>query len=105
MENWIIRFVATLCAMGSTALLWIFGVFLVVPWREGRLLALSRAELQMVGVPLIIGIAVTWGALHLFALADRAENPRLYATIRAALIVASIAAVIGGSSWTQARIA
>jgi len=105
MENWIIRFVAILCAMGGTALLWILGVFLVVPWRKGRLLALSLTELQMIGVPLIIGLAVTWGALHLFALADRTENPRLYVTIRAVLIVASIAAVIGGGFWTQSHIA
>jgi len=89
--------------MGGTALLWILGVFLVVPWREGRLLALRLSELQMIGVSLVIGLAVTWGALHLFALADRAENPRLYATIRAALIVASIAAVIGGSVISQVR--
>ena len=61
MENWIIRFVAVLCAIGGTALLWILGVFLVVPWREGRLLALNLAELQMIGVSLIIGLAVIWG--------------------------------------------
>ena len=105
MENWIIRFVAALCASSSSALFWILGVFVVVPWNERRLLTLHLAEVQMIGVPLFIGFAVAWGALHLFALADRTENPRTYATIRAALIVISIAAMIGGISWTQARIA
>lgn len=104
-ENWITRFVAGICAAGSLALFWILGVFVVVPWRAGRMLALSRAELQMIGVPLLVGCAVLWGALHLFALADREMNPRIYATIRATLIIASIAAVIGGITWTQARIA
>lgn len=105
MENWIIRFVAGLCAAGSTALFWVLGVFAVVPWKAGRLLTLSRAELQMLGVPLLVGLAVLWGALHLFALADREKNPRVYATIRIIVIIVSIAAVIGGIAWTQARIA
>ena len=105
MENWITRFVAALCATGSTALFWLLGVFVAVPWHEGRILALNRVELQVIGVPLLVGIAVAWGALHLFALADRGINPKVYATIRALLIILSIAAVIGGISWTQARIA
>lgn len=125
MEKWITRGVAALCAAGSAALFWTFGMFLAVPLREGRLLALDRIELQVVGVPLLTGIAVGWGALHLLGLADRekgnAENPGnvdpensqasaaphkgrqlLYA---AALLAMALAAAFGGMSWTQARIA
>ena len=105
MENWITRFVAILCALGSTALLWTFGAFVAVPWHEGRMLALNWVELQVIGVSLVVGLAVTWGALHIFALADQVSNPRIYAAIRALLALASIAAVIGGLSWSQARIA
>jgi hypothetical protein len=104
-ENWITRVVAMLCAAGSSALFWTLGVFVAVPWREGRMLALDRSELQLIGIPLLIGLAVAWGALHIFAIADRQANPKAYATIRALLIAASIAALIGGVSWTQARIA
>lgn len=105
MENWITRFVAILCALGSTALFWTLGVFVAVPWHEGRMLALNRIELQVIGVPLVVGLAVAWGALHIFAIADRVSSPRIYVTIRTMLIIASIAAMIGGISWTQARIA
>lgn len=125
MEKWITRGVAALCAAGSAALFWTFGMFLAVPLREGRLLALDRIELQVIGVPLLTGIAVGWGALHLLGLADRekgnAENPGnagpenanvstaphkgrqlIYA---AALLTMALAAAFGGMSWTQARIA
>ena len=105
MENWITRIVATLCAAGSTALFWTLGVFIAVPWREGRMLALNRVELQVIGVPLLIGLAVAWGALHIFAIADRDANPRVYKTIRALLILVSLAAIAGGTLWAQARIA
>jgi hypothetical protein len=105
MENGIIRVVATLCAMGSTALLWILGAFVVVPWHEGRMTTLNLAEIQMIVVPLVVGLAATWGVLHLFALADKTDNPRTYAVIRAVVIAACFAAVIGGGTWTLARIA
>lgn len=105
MDNWIIRIVAALCAVGSTALLWTLGVFAAVPWHEGRMLALDRIELQIIGIPLVVGIAAAWGALHILGIADRADSPRTYATIRATLIVTSIAAVIGGAAWTLSRIA
>jgi hypothetical protein len=104
-ENWITRVVATLCAAGSTALFWTLGVFVVVPWHEGRMLSLDRIELQVIGIPLLLGLVVAWGALHIFAIADGEANPKAYATIRALLIAASIAAMIGGVLWTQARIA
>lgn len=104
MENWITRIVATLCAAGSSALLWTLGVFVAVPWREGRMLSLDRVELQVIGVPLLIGLAVAWGALHLFAIADRQANPKAYAMICVAMILISFAAVIGGVSWTLARL-
>jgi hypothetical protein len=104
MESWITRIVALLCAAGSSALFWFFGVFIVVPWRDGRLLKLSLSELQVTGVSLLGALAVLWGALHLFALADRSTNPRIYATVRAGLIVLSIAALISGILWTQERL-
>lgn len=105
MENWITRFAAAICAAGSIALFWSFGMFAAVPWREGRMLQLNAVELQVVGIPLLVGLAVTWGALHIFAIADREANPKLYAAIRAALLIAAVAAAIGGAAWTQARIA
>jgi hypothetical protein len=105
MENWITRAAAAICAAGSVALFWSFGMFLAVPWREGRMLALNAVELQVVGVPLVVGLAVGWGALHILAISDRATNPKLYATIRAGLLIAAVAAVMGGVAWTQARIA
>ena len=105
MENWITRIVAILCAIGSTALLWMLGVFVAVPWHEGRMLALNPIELQIIGVPLVVGIAAAWGALHIFAIADRVSHPKIYAIIRVTLVVASLTATIGGILWTQARIA
>ena len=103
MENWITRLVAALFALGSSALFWVLGVFVVVPWRAGRMLSLSKAELQVIGVSLLAGSAVAWAALHLFALADRAQNPRLYAAIRIFVLGISIAAVVVGVFWTQTR--
>ena len=103
MENWITRIVAALCAAGGIALLWMLGVFVAVPWHEGRMLALTRAEWQIIGVPLLVGAAAAWGALHIFAIAD-GQRPKIYATVRAMLFIASLAAVLGGISWTLARI-
>jgi hypothetical protein len=105
MENWITRAAAAICAAGSIALFWSFGMFLAVPWREGRMLALNAVELQVVGVPLIVGLVVGWGALHIVAISDREANPKIYTAIRTGLLIAAVAAAIGGMSWTQARIA
>jgi hypothetical protein len=105
MEKWITRSVAAICAAGSTALFWTFGVFLAVPWRENRMLSLQNVELQVLGISLICGLAVAWGVLHLLALADRATSPRLYRSLRVALVIASALAVCGGMSWASARIA
>ena len=105
METWLTRSVAILCAMGSSGLLWTFGVFVTVPWQQGRMLDLDRSDLQVIGVPLVLGLAVAWGALHIFALADRKTNPWTYAVIRAALILASVGAAVAGTLWSQARIA
>lgn len=104
MDNWITRIAATLCAAGSTALFWTFGVFIAVPWHEGRMLALTLTELQVIGIPLVVGFAVAWGALHIFAISDRAANPKIFATIRWAVFLIAIAAVVGGKAWTEARI-
>lgn len=105
MENWLTRLVAALCAAGAIGLLWMFGVFVAIPWQQGRMLALASAELQLIIVPLAVGVAAAWGALHILAIADRRERPRLYQTLRALFIVAAIAAVLGGGAWTLARIA
>ena len=104
METWITRIVAAVCAAGSSAMFWFFGVFVVVPWREGRLLSLSMTELQVIGVSLVAGTAVTWGAVHLFSLADRSANPKVYAAVRAVVIVLSIAAIISGIVWGQTHL-
>lgn len=104
MENWIIRIAAGLCAAGSSALFWTLGAFVAVPWREGRLLALNAAELQLIGAPLLIGLAVGWGALHILALANRQLHPRIYAAACALLLVANLAAASAGLAWTQARV-
>jgi len=104
LENAITRIVAALCAAGAFGLLWMFGVFVAQPWQQGRMLALNGAELQLIGVPLLVGVAAARGALHILAIADRKERPRLYQTIRALLVIAAIAAVLGGGSWTLARI-
>ena len=65
--------------------------------------ALNRAELQVIGIPLLLGLASAWGALHIFAIADRENNPKTYAMVFAALSIGFIAALIGGILWTQAR--
>ena len=48
MEKWITRGGAALCAAGSLALFWTFGVFLAAPWRAGRMLSLNSIEMQAV---------------------------------------------------------
>ena len=68
------------------------------------MLALNRYELQVIGVPLVVGVAVAWGALHLFAIADRETSPRIYAIVRIVLILISLAAVAGGASWVNAQV-
>lgn len=104
MENFIIRLVALLCGAGSAALFWVFGVFVVVPWRQERLLDLTRNEVQAIGVPLVTGIAVAWVTLHLLALGDRQRHPRGYAFMAGLFLIALLAAAIGGISWTAARL-
>ena len=104
MENWITRIVATICAAGSCALLWFFGVFIVVPWREGRMLSLSTTELQVIGVSLLTGIAVGWGAAHLFGLADRKGRPTLYTIVCGLLVILAIGAIFSGIVWAQTHI-
>lgn len=104
MDNWITRIVAILCALGSMGLFWTFGVFIVVPWREGRLLSLDRMELQATGAPLLLGLAVAWGAAHILGIADRKNNPRIYAMTCVLLLIACITATINGISWTQAKL-
>jgi hypothetical protein len=104
MENWITRVVALFCGLGSTALFWTFGVFVVVPWREGRMLALNASELQVIAAPLLLGFLSGWGALHILAIADRAKNPRIYAATCILTGIIAVAAVKSGISWTLARI-
>jgi len=103
MEKWITRSVAVLCAGGSTALFWIFGVFLAVPWRENRLLSPTPAELQLLGASVLIGLAVAWGALHILALVDGTSSPWRYRASGMLLLALSLGAVYGGMAWTSAR--
>lgn len=105
MEKWITRAGAALCAAGSIALFWTFGVFLAVPWRAGRMLSLNGTEMQVLGISLLAALAVAWGALHILAIADRAGNPRTYYALGAALLIAALVAVAEGMAWTAARIA
>jgi hypothetical protein len=104
MEKWITRAVATLVALGALGLFWTFGMFTAVPVQQGRLGELSATELQLIGIPLLIGLLVSWGALHLFALADREARPRLYAAICAAMLLVVLAATYAGAQWGLARV-
>ena len=105
MEKWITRAVAALVACGSLALFWTFGVFLAVPWHESRMRSLNSVEWQVLGIPLLVGLAVTWGALHILAIADHEDRPRLYFAICALLMIVSALAVLGGMAWSTERIA
>lgn len=105
MERWITRGAAALCAAGSIALFWTFGAFLAVPWHTGRLFALTPPELQVLGVALLGGVAVAWGALHVLAIADREARPVVYRSLCGALIVSSLLAVCAGIAWTTERFA
>ena len=105
MENGITRFVAAICAAGSIALFWTFGMFLAVPWDEGRMLSLNATEMQVVGIPVLVGLVVNWGALHILAMADREANPNAYQAMRIALLLTCLAAVAGGMAWTRTHIA
>ena len=102
MEKWITRSVALICAVGSTALFWTFGIFVAVPWRENRILSLNQVELQLIGIPLIAGVAVAWGALHLLAVAE--GGSRLYRASRIVLLLVSLLAICGGGMWSMERI-
>jgi lysylphosphatidylglycerol synthetase-like protein (DUF2156 family) len=105
MEKWITRAVATLVACGALGLFWTFGMFTAVPAQQGRLTALSGVEMQLIGIPLLIGLVVGWGTLHLFALADREERPRLYVATCITLLLAVVAAIYVGAQWGLARVA
>lgn len=100
MEHWITRGVALLVALGALGLFWTLGTFAAVPLGQGRLLALSAVEAQLIGVPLVGAIASGWGALHLFELADRAERPAAYRVIRTGFMLAAAAATAVGASWS-----
>ena len=104
MEAWLTRSVALLCALGSWGLMWTFGALLTVPWHQGRLLDLNRAELQAVGIPLLAGLLVLWGTVHLFSLADRKNSPRLFALESTLILLGGLGAAFAGCSWTLARL-
>jgi hypothetical protein len=55
-------------------------------------------------IPLIAGLAVAWGALHILAIADRTARPGCTSRSASLLLIASLLAVSGGMSWTTARI-
>ena len=104
MENWISRIVGIFCALGSIGLFWTLGVFIVVPWRAGRMLALERGEVKVIGVALGLGIATLWGASRILAAADQKANPRLYTATRILLAIAAAVALRNGLSGSQARL-
>ena len=104
MESWLIRTVALFCAAGSAGLLWTFGVFVTVPWHQGRMFSLNASELQVTGVSLLLGLATAWGALHIFALADRAARPKNYAITCVLLVITWLAACISGILWTLGKV-
>ena len=104
MENWLIRVVALFCGAGAAGLLWTFGVFVVVPWRAGRLLSLNGAEWQILAASLLLGLFSAWGTLHILAMAERSGHPRRYAFIRAVWALACMGAMAGGVAWSLARL-
>ena len=104
MEKGIIRSVALLCAFGGLGLAWAVGVFSVIPLRDGRLMEMSGPEMQVIGISLGACVLVAWGSVHLMSIADKAENPRVYQTMRAGYGVALAAAVIVGAMWSMARV-
>lgn len=104
MEQWITRSVATLVALGALGLFWTFGMFSAVPLQQGRLLALSGVEVQLIGVSLLAGLVTGWGALHLFALADRESSPRVFAGLRVVMLLAALSAAVVGAQWSQAHV-
>ena len=104
MEKGIIRSVAFLCAVGGLGLAWSFGVFAAIPLRDGRLISMSGAEMQVIGVSLGAGLVVAWGSLHLLSIADKVENPRAYKVARIGYGVALLLAVAVGAAWSTARV-
>lgn len=108
MERWITRAMALMCAAGCAGLWWTAAVFATLLWRGGAAMESGRATssaLQVSGVALLFGVLTAWGALHLFALADRANRPRTYACTRVLLIVLWLAAASGGVWWMLGRLA
>mgnify|MGYP000060628979 FL=1 len=105
MEQWITRSVATLVALGALGLFWTFGMFSAVPMQQGRLLALSGVEMQLMGVSLLAGLATAWGALHLFSLADGESNPKLLAAVRIVFLVVAVLAALVGGDWSMSHVA
>ncbi|MBI2308160.1 MAG: hypothetical protein HYU78_12740 [Rhodocyclales bacterium] len=104
MERWIIRSVALLCGAGSLGLAWAFGAFTAIPVRDGRIFAMSATEMQLAGIPLVAGLLVAWGALHLLALGDRETAPRTFQVVRLAYAGALVAASIAGAVWSTGRV-
>lgn len=98
-ERWIIRFAAFCCACGAACLFWVFGVFIIVPWRADRMLALNASEIQLLGASLGFGLLTGWAALHLFALGEKETYPANYRFLRTLLIVTLCAALISGTLW------
>lgn len=104
MEHWITRGVALLVALGALGLFWVLGMFAAPLIEQGRLMDLNGAEMQLVGIPLGAGLATFWGALHLFALADKESNPALYKVVRIAFALAAVGAIWVGANWSLARV-
>jgi hypothetical protein len=104
MERWIIRSVALLCALGGLGLFWAFGAFAAIPLRDGRVFAMNAAEMQVIGVSLVAGLLVGWGALHLLSLSDKEAAPRAFTVIRLVYGAVIAAATIAGAVWSTGRV-
>lgn len=104
MERWIIRSVALLCAAGGLGLFWAFGAFTAIPLRDGRVFAMTTTEMQLAGIPLVAGLLVAWGALHLLALGDRETAPRVFQAVRVVYAGTLVAACIAGAVWSTGRV-
>lgn len=104
MEKWITRFVATMVAIGGLGLCWTFGMFTAVPLQQGRLLEISNVELQLMGGSALAALAVTWGAVHIFSLSEKDDNPRLFARLRIVVVLAALIAMYVGAQWSLAHV-
>ncbi len=107
MDKWITRICAALCAGGGLGLFWVAGVILALLQQQHSSpqppVPFSGKEYQILAVALLAGAAVAWGSLHLLALADKQDSPRLYRAVRLCYFILIAAAIAFGVSWATGR--